>query len=64
MDSFNKGVLCAAGILVRLFDQPMMAAAIINECGLNNSDCSSMDQYDRNNLKLLKNERGMNLKGL
>lgn len=63
MTEFDRGVLYAAGILAVLHNQPSMAADIIREAGLDGADCSSMDEYDKENLKLVDG-KGVCLKGL
>lgn len=63
-ERFKEGVLYAASILVATHDQPTMAATIIREAGLNEADCSSMEDFEKNNLRKIQGERGIALRGL
>jgi hypothetical protein len=64
MSEFNAGVLYAAGILVRLHDQPAVAASVINEAGLGEADCSGLDEFEKQSLRKLQGEAGVRLRGL
>lgn len=64
MKEFDRGVLISVGLIAYLHDQPMMAAEVLREMGLLNADCSELDDYDKRNLKLLKGERAVKLRGL
>ena len=57
MNGFDKGVLYAAGLVGKYFDNPTIAAFIVNEAGLQNADLSKVDKFDRENLKSLKGEK-------
>lgn len=63
MTQFEEGALCAAGLLAYMYGQPTIAADIICELGFTNSDCSDLDEYDKDNLRLIKDGR-LNLRGL
>jgi hypothetical protein len=63
-DKFKEGVLYAAGIIASLYDRPGIAAGIIREASLENYDCSSLDEFDKQNLRLLKNEKGIKFRNL
>ena len=63
-EKFNEGVLDAASILVATHDQPTMAATILREAGLQDADCSSMDEFDKVNLRKIQGENGIALRGL
>lgn len=61
---FEIGVLFAAATLVDDHDQPGMAADIISAAGLQDCDCSKLDDMDKVNLRKINEERGMQLQGL
>jgi len=48
----------AASVLVATHDQPGMAADIIKELGLNDADCSDLDDFDKANLEKVNGQRG------
>lgn len=54
----------AAASLHRLHDQPGMAADVIREAGLCELDCSAMDEFEKEPLRVINKERGMKLTGL
>jgi hypothetical protein len=64
MTEFDQGVLYAAGVLLHLHDEPTLAATIIREAGLGNADCSELDDFDKINLRKVRDEKGMELRGL
>lgn len=57
MTDFQQGALVAIGLLVRLHDQPGMAADVLISMGLHKSDCSSLDEFDKASLRKLVGER-------
>lgn len=60
---FEQGILYAVALLVKLHDQPTMAANIVREAGLGNINISSMDDFERESLKKLKGEHGISFIG-
>lgn len=52
--AFEQGVLMAASVLVSLHDQPGMAADIVREFGLQEADCSKLDNFDKQNLRQIQ----------
>lgn len=63
MGKFEEGIVFAAAMLNRLYDQPTMAAEIITESGLENYNCSGFDEFDKQELRLIR-DTGIQLKGL
>lgn len=61
MDEFAKGVYYAAGLLVRLFDEPSKAAEVLREAGLDKADISDLDDFEIESLCKLNSEPGMRL---
>ena len=61
---FDEGVLYAAGLLGKYCDHPTEAAWIVGEAGLGDADCGGMDEFDKQNLQVLKGEKGIHLRGL
>lgn len=66
MSELERGMLVAVSILLACHDEPSMAADVLNELGLSNADCSSLDDYDKENLKKVQGEHAgaINLRGL
>lgn len=65
LDEWERGALMAMSIMLALHDQPVIAADVLNEMGLANADCSSLDDYDKRNLRVLRREpRAGKLRGL
>lgn len=63
--SFEEGVLYAAALLNSMHDQPDMAGEILKEAGHLTADCSALDEYDKQNLRVLKkNNTQIKLRGL
>lgn len=56
MKEFNRGALVAIGLVMRLHDQPVIAAEVLREMGLLNADCADLDDYDKENLRPLRRE--------
>jgi hypothetical protein len=61
---FKEGVLYAAGLLGRYFDRPTEAAWIVLEAGYSDVDCGNMDEFDKQNLRSIKDEKGIHFKNL
>jgi len=56
LSEFERGALVAVGMIVRLHDQPLIAAEVLREMGLLNADCSALDDYDKQNLRQVRGE--------
>lgn len=61
---FCEGVLYAAALLNRLHDQPSISAEILKEAGIENWDCSGLEEFEKTQLRIINKEKGMKLKGL
>lgn len=61
---FFEGVIYAACLLVRLHDHPGMAADVIKEVGLRTWDCSGLEEYEKEMLRVINREKDMELRGL
>ncbi len=64
MTEFEQGALIATGLLNALHDQPTMAADVIRQMGLQDTDCSAMDEYDKINLREIEDSESIGLTGL
>lgn len=64
LTEFEQGVFYAAAIVQITADQPGIAADIVKSAGLQNHDCSELDEMDKDALRVVNEEQGMNLKGL
>jgi hypothetical protein len=64
ISEFDQGVLYAAGILACYVGEPTYAADLLKEAGLTDADVSEMDEFDKGNLRSLRGEKGIALKGL
>lgn len=57
LNEFQRGVLYAAYLICELHDEPTIAANVIREASLNESDIRQMDSTERKVLmKLVKKE--------
>jgi hypothetical protein len=54
--------LVAVSLLIALHDQPVAAADVVSELVLSEADCSSLDDYDKRNLKKIQGERSGTIK--
>ena len=61
---FEKGVLYASAQVQRLHDEPQVAADVLKQAGLAQSDCSELDDYDKEPLRVVNMIPGMLLTGL
>jgi hypothetical protein len=61
---FSEGVLYAAALFNRLNDQPHMCAELLKEAGLDIWDCTDLDEFEKEHLRIINKEKGMDLKGL
>jgi hypothetical protein len=64
LSDFGHGVLYAAAIVQATARMPTLAADILREAGLVNADCAELDDYDKQHLRVVNEETGMNLKNL
>ncbi|MBG2969523.1 hypothetical protein [Proteus mirabilis] len=64
LTKFQEGIIYAVVLLQKLHDQPTMGANILQEAGLDEIDCSKFDEYDKEALRIINNNYGMNLRGL
>lgn len=65
LNEFDHGALMAVATLVRLHDQPGMAADVLINMGLSDADCSGLDEFDKMTLRRLQGERRtIKMKGL
>lgn len=62
LSEFQQGELVAVSLLIALHDQPVAAAEAVSEMGLSEADCSSLDDYDKRNLKRIQGERSGSIK--
>lgn len=66
MTDFEEGALMAVSLIVATHDMPVVAADVLNGLSLHDADCSSLDEYDKANLRKVQGElRGkIRLRGL
>lgn len=64
LTEFEKGVLYASAQVQRLHDEPLVAADVLKQAGLAKSDCSELDDYDKESLREVNTIPGMCLTGL
>lgn len=66
LTDWEQGVLMAASVLISLHDLCVPAADIVSQLGLATADCSSLDEFDRENLKKIQGDLGgaIKLRGL
>jgi len=63
-ECFFEGAIYAACLLVRLHDQPGMAADVLKEAGLRTWDCSELEEFEKEMLRIINEEKDMALRGL
>ena len=61
---FQEGVLFAVAMIIETHDQPVIAANVLRAAAMENADCSLMDDMEKENIKAVNLERGINLNGL
>jgi hypothetical protein len=61
---FKHGILYSAAQIINMHDDPVCAADLLRESGYADEDCSFLEEYDKEALRKLIGERGINLKGL
>ena len=54
MKQFDEGILFACALMNRLHDEPTIAGDTILECGLKDADCSKMDEFEKEELRLIQ----------
>lgn len=64
LSEFAKGILYAAAIVQATAKQPVIAADILREAGLTHADCGKLDDFDKEHLRIVNKERGINLQNL
>ncbi|HBN7797521.1 TPA: hypothetical protein NOE63_006672 [Pseudomonas aeruginosa] len=64
LTKFDHGVLYAAAQVVRLHDEPQVAADVLKQAGLGQADCSKLDEYDKESLRAVNTIPGIGLTGL
>jgi hypothetical protein len=64
MDKFDQGFFVAISVLLAGHDVPSLAADTVREAGYQDADLSCLDDFDKGNLRKIKDERGINFKGL
>lgn len=64
LTKFELGVFYAAAQVVRLHDEPQVAADVLKQAGLAQADCSKLDEYDKESLREVNKMSGMGLTGL
>ncbi|EGR4074389.1 hypothetical protein DDO73_15120 [Vibrio cholerae] len=65
LNQFSQGVIYAAAILVNYHNDCQTAADVLEQAGLLNSDCSSLDDYEKQAMRKLQCEDNRcNFKGL
>jgi len=64
LTQFHHGVLYSAASIIRLHDEPRVAADLLINAGLADCDCSELDEYEKEMLRLLSAESGVSLTGL
>ncbi|MDO8728515.1 MAG: hypothetical protein Q7K26_01340 [bacterium] len=64
LTEFAKGILFAAAIVQATSRTPVIAADILREAGLTHANCAELDDYDKENLRIVNKERGINLQNL
>lgn len=61
---FERGVLYAVAVVQMTANEPVIAADILREAGFTTLDCSSLDDCDKEALRVVNQEKGMRLTGL
>jgi len=61
---FMDGVFYAVALLNRLHDNPVHAADVLKEAGMETVNCKDFDEFEKEQLRIINNEKGMQLTGL
>lgn len=64
LTEFERGALMAVSVLMGTHDEPTMASDVLREMGLTSADCSDLAEYDQQNLRRVRGEHGIRLRGL
>ena len=64
LTDFERGVLISAGLVMRLHGCGVTSRELLNHTGLTGADCSELDDYDKENLQMIVDSEGIELKGL
>lgn len=56
LTDWEQGVLMAASVLISLHDLCVPAADVVSQLGLANADCSSLDEFDKQNLRKIQGD--------
>lgn len=64
LTEFQRGVLYAASIVQMTANEPGIAADILRSAGYTELDCSSLDDCDKEALRVVNQEKEMQLRGL
>lgn len=64
LTDFEMGILTACGLIMATHDEPGIAADVIRETGLQDADCSDLDDFDKEYLKIIQEQERLNLTGL
>ena len=61
---WNRSQVVAACNVMHLYDEPVIAASLLQEEHLTEFDCSDLSAYDKESLRKINFESGMDLTGL
>lgn len=64
LTEFELGIIHAVVVLQELHDKPELSASILKECNLSEIDCSELDDYEKDKLRIINGEYFIDLKGL
>jgi len=64
IEYFMDGVFYAVALLTRLHGVPGMAADVLKEARMETIDCTKLDEFEKEQLRIINNENGMKLIGL
>jgi len=56
LSDYEKGALKAVSLMVHIHDCPVIAADVLREMGLQNADCSGLDEFDKKSLSKIYGE--------
>ncbi len=62
--AFDQGFMAAVADIVRMHDQPTIAANVLIGSGLDEADCTHIDEFDKIELRKLNESEGLTLQGL
>lgn len=64
MKERKQGFFMAMAIMNACHDLPTVAADVIREAGFTCEDCSELDEYEKEQLRIINLESGLHLTGL